>query len=83
MLIEDDLDVAKELALSLRKWGFEVEIIDRFNNIVKKFLKSNQNFKVDISRNGQSEYKNKYGYAINIEDHKDGNIDYSESVWEN
>ncbi|MDU4891429.1 MAG: response regulator transcription factor [Clostridium sp.] len=38
MLIEDDLDVARELALSLRKWGFEVEIIDEFNNIVKEFI---------------------------------------------
>lgn len=38
MLIEDDLDVVRELALSLRKWGFEVEIIDQFNNIVKKFI---------------------------------------------
>lgn len=38
MLIEDDLDVARELVLSLRKWGFEVEIIDQFNNIVKEFI---------------------------------------------
>lgn len=38
LLIEDDLDVAKELALSLRKWGFEVESIDEFNNIVKEFI---------------------------------------------
>lgn len=38
MLIEDDLDVARELELSLRKWGFEVEIIDKFNDIVKKFI---------------------------------------------
>lgn len=38
MLIEDDLDVARGLELSLRKWGFEVEIIDKFNDIVKKFI---------------------------------------------
>lgn len=38
LLIEDDLDVAKELALSLRKWGFEVESINEFNNIVKEFI---------------------------------------------
>ncbi|WP_034440003.1 response regulator transcription factor [Clostridium ihumii] len=38
MLIEDDLDVTRELALSLRKWGFEVETIDQFNNIVKEFI---------------------------------------------
>lgn len=38
LLIEDDLDVARELALSLGKWGFEVELIDEFNNIVKEFI---------------------------------------------
>lgn len=38
MLIEDDLDVTRELALSLRKWGFEVETIDQFNDIVKEFI---------------------------------------------
>ncbi|WP_195988138.1 response regulator transcription factor [Clostridium sp. D53t1_180928_C8] len=38
LLIEDDLDVAGELALSLGKWGFEVELIDEFNNIVKEFI---------------------------------------------
>lgn len=38
LLIEDDLDVAKELVLSLRKWGFEVESIDEFNNIMKEFI---------------------------------------------
>lgn len=38
MLIEDDLDVTRELRLSLRKWGFEVETIDQFNNIVKEFI---------------------------------------------
>ena len=38
LLIEDDLDVAKELVLSLRKWGFEVESIDEFNNIMKDFI---------------------------------------------
>ena len=38
MLIEDDLDVTRELRLSLRKWGFEVETIDQFNDIVKEFI---------------------------------------------
>ena len=38
LLIEDDLDVSRELALSLRKWGFEVEVIDKFNNIVNEFI---------------------------------------------
>lgn len=38
LLIEDDLDVARELALSLRKWAFEVELIDEFNNITREFI---------------------------------------------
>ena len=38
LLIEDDLDIARELALSLRKWDFQVELIDEFNNIVNEFI---------------------------------------------
>jgi DNA-binding response OmpR family regulator len=38
LLIEDDLDVARELSLSLRRWNLEVELIDNFNNIVKEFI---------------------------------------------
>ncbi|WP_315110745.1 response regulator transcription factor [Clostridium intestinale] len=38
LLIEDDLDVARELSLSLRRWDLEVELIDNFNNIVKEFI---------------------------------------------
>lgn len=38
LLIEDDLDVSRELALSLRKWAFEVELIEEFNNIVNEFI---------------------------------------------
>jgi DNA-binding response OmpR family regulator len=38
LLIEDDLDVARELSLSLRRWDLEVELIDDFNNIVKEFI---------------------------------------------
>ena len=38
LLIEDDLDVSRELALSLRKWSFEVEVIDEFDNIVNEFI---------------------------------------------
>lgn len=38
LLVEDDLDVGRELALSLRKWAFEVELIDNFDNIVKEFV---------------------------------------------
>ncbi|WP_308780746.1 hypothetical protein [uncultured Clostridium sp.] len=39
-MIEDDLDLARELALSLRKWAFEVELIEKFDDIVKKFIDS-------------------------------------------
>lgn len=38
LLVEDDLDVGRELALSLRKWAFKVELIDNFDNIVKEFV---------------------------------------------
>ena len=38
LLIEDDIDLARELALSLRKWAFEVELIDKFDDIVKEFI---------------------------------------------
>ena len=38
LLIEDDLDLARELALALRKWAFEVELIDKFDDIVKEFI---------------------------------------------
>lgn len=38
LVIEDNLDVARELALSLQKWAFEVDVIDEFNNIVKEFI---------------------------------------------
>ena len=43
LLVEDELDVAKELALSLRKWGFEVELIDEFDNILKEFIEKKPN----------------------------------------
>jgi len=38
LLIEDDIDLARELALSLRKWAFEVELIEKFDDIVKEFI---------------------------------------------
>ena len=43
LLVEDELDVAKELALSLRKWGFEVDLIDEFDNILKEFIEKKPN----------------------------------------
>ena len=38
LLIEDDLDLARELSLSLNKWGFKVYQIERFDDILKEFL---------------------------------------------
>ena len=35
LLIEDDLDLARELSLSLNKWGFKVYQIERFDDILK------------------------------------------------
>ena len=37
LLIEDDLDLSKQLSLSLEKWGFSIELIDNFSDIVKEF----------------------------------------------
>ena len=39
LLIEDDLDLARELSLSLNKWGFKVYQIERFDDILKEFYK--------------------------------------------
>ena len=38
LLIEDDFDLAKQLSLSLSKWGFSVDLIDDFNNIREEFI---------------------------------------------
>ncbi|WP_411170154.1 response regulator transcription factor [Clostridium sp. MB05] len=38
LLIEDDFDLAKQLSLSLSKWGFSVDSIDDFNNIREEFI---------------------------------------------
>jgi DNA-binding response OmpR family regulator len=38
LLIEDDFDLAKQLSLSLSKWGFSVKLIDDFNNIREEFI---------------------------------------------
>lgn len=38
LLIEDDIDLAKEICLALEKWGFEVSIIEEFNNILEEFI---------------------------------------------
>ena len=38
LLIEDDIDLAKETALALQKWGFKVYLIDNFENIIEEFI---------------------------------------------
>lgn len=38
LLIEDDLDLSKQLSVALNKWGFSVELIDDFSNIVEEFI---------------------------------------------
>lgn len=43
LLIEDDLDLSKQLSLSLNKWGFSVELIVDFSNIVEEFTEKQPN----------------------------------------
>ncbi len=38
LLIEDDLDLSKQLSVALNKWEFSVELIDDFSNIVEEFI---------------------------------------------
>lgn len=38
LLIEDDMDLSKETALALGKWGFKVDLIDDFEKIVEEFI---------------------------------------------
>lgn len=38
LLIEDDLDLAKETAFALGKWGFKVDLIDNFEMILEEFI---------------------------------------------
>ena len=38
LLIEDDIDLAKEICLALEKWGFKVSVIEEFNNILEEFI---------------------------------------------
>lgn len=38
LLIEDDLDLAKEVASSLTRWGLHTEIIERFDNILEEVI---------------------------------------------
>ncbi len=43
LIIEDDLDVARELALSLEKWGFQTELAKDFHELVKEFIEEKPN----------------------------------------
>ena len=38
LLIEDDIDLAKEISIALEKWGFKVELINNFENIIEEFI---------------------------------------------
>ena len=38
LLIEDDIDLAKETGLALEKWGFKVDLINNFENIIEEFI---------------------------------------------
>ena len=39
LLVEDNLDLAKEIAINLEKWGMQVEGIDDFSNILEEVIK--------------------------------------------
>ncbi|RDY26842.1 DNA-binding response regulator [Romboutsia weinsteinii] len=38
LLIEDDIDLAKETSLALEKWGFYVDLIENFEKILEEFI---------------------------------------------
>nr|UWI49594.1 response regulator transcription factor [Clostridioides difficile] len=38
LLIEDDIDLSKEIALALERWGFKVEAISNFELILEEFI---------------------------------------------
>lgn len=38
LLVEDDIDLSKEIALALEKWGFKVELIDDFEIVLDEFM---------------------------------------------
>ena len=37
LLIEDDIDLEKEISIALEKWGFKVDLINNFENIIEEF----------------------------------------------
>ncbi|EQF23189.1 response regulator [Clostridioides difficile CD160] len=38
LLVEDDIDLAKEIALALDKWGFNIELINNFEVVLDEFV---------------------------------------------
>ncbi|HBF1249719.1 TPA: response regulator transcription factor [Clostridioides difficile] len=38
LLVEDDIDLSKEIALALEKWGFKVGLIDDFEVVLDEFI---------------------------------------------
>lgn len=38
LLIEDDIDLSKEIDLALERWGFKVETVDSFELILEEFV---------------------------------------------
>ncbi|MER0280208.1 response regulator transcription factor [Clostridioides difficile] len=38
LLVEDDIDLSKEIALALDKWGFNVELINNFEVVLDEFI---------------------------------------------
>lgn len=38
LFVEDDIDLAKETLIALEKWGFKVNLIDNFENIIEEFI---------------------------------------------
>ena len=39
LLVEDNLEVAKEIKLSLEKWGMKVQLIEDFSNVLEEVVK--------------------------------------------
>lgn len=39
LLVEDDLEVAREIKLNLEKWGMKVELIEDFSNILAEVIR--------------------------------------------
>lgn len=41
LLIEDDLNLSKNISLTIGKWNYEVNVIHDFKNIFNEFLEFN------------------------------------------